>query len=326
MVLQIKQELNVKDFANFNVLTLNETESYQIYSHPFILSPDSITHSWYICLTFDILKPQYYGFFLHLIDKQFKKCIFAKLRFKAFNDKDEILYQNQSPIYYKFNKNIGHGPRNAIDRSKCNIKSIRKVCVEIELSREEIMISKGIEQHQSTADILKKNLSKFYENNKFTDVTIICGNHKFHVHKNILAGVSPVFQAMFESEMQEASSNIIQMTEVNPEAMKIFLKFLYADEIIIPIDIVEDVLDLGEKYNLKDLKYICELKLKDYIDVPKAVGFLIAADKYRLPIAKRRAMEFVKENLIDVMKSESWKNSMEHHFHLLEELMVILKS
>lgn len=44
------------------------------------------------------------------------------------------------------------------------------------LNREEPIISEDIEQYQSTANYLKTNLFKFYEQNKCTDVTIICGN------------------------------------------------------------------------------------------------------------------------------------------------------
>merc|ERR1711988_1069875 len=48
---------------------------------------------------------------------------------------------------------------------------------------------------------------------KFSDVKIVAGNEEFHCHRSILSGRSPVFEAMFQSDMVENKSRIVDMKD-----------------------------------------------------------------------------------------------------------------
>ena len=62
-------------------------------------------------------------------------------------------------------------------------------------------LSKNLHQDQMSQD-----LGFLYSNKDLSDVIIICGNKKFECHKIILSSRSPVFKAMFTSNMKEQNA------------------------------------------------------------------------------------------------------------------------
>lgn len=57
------------------------------------------------------------------------------------------------------------------------------------------------------------------------------------------------------------------------------------------MEILEDLLDIGEKYDLQELKHMCDLKIKAGFEVSNAVRFLIVSDKYRLVTARNSCID-----------------------------------
>ena len=70
-------------------------------------------------------------------------------------------------------------------------------------------------------------LVSLFDNDLFTDLTIKCGGEEFKAHKAVLACQSPVFRRMLESDMKEQRTNIIEISDVDPEVMSDLLAYLY---------------------------------------------------------------------------------------------------
>ena len=60
---------------------------------------------------------------------------------------------------------------------------------------------------------------------------IVAGNEEFHCHRNILSGRSPVFEAMFQSDMIENTSRIVYMKDIKPEVVREMLHYIYTGNI-----------------------------------------------------------------------------------------------
>ena len=61
----------------------------------------------------------------------------------------------------------------------------------------------------------------------FTDVELKVGNRTFHVHRAILSARSPVFAAMFVSDMDESHTGIVEIKDIDADVFERFLEFLY---------------------------------------------------------------------------------------------------
>ena len=69
---------------------------------------------------------------------------------------------------------------------------------------------------------------KTFGDKNFLDVKIVAGDEEFHCHRNILAGRSPVFKAMFLSEMIENTSRTVDIRDIRPEVAREMLQFIYS--------------------------------------------------------------------------------------------------
>ena len=55
----------------------------------------------------------------------------------------------------------------------------------------------------------------------------MCRDESFDAHKAILASQSPVLRKMFEVEMKEKHSNVIEIVDLDPSVVSDLLSFLY---------------------------------------------------------------------------------------------------
>ena len=67
---------------------------------------------------------------------------------------------------------------------------------------------------------------------QFSDVHLLVGDHhRLACHKNILAAQSPVFAAMFQSDMREARDGEVRIPDLSAETCQSMLRFIYTGEV-----------------------------------------------------------------------------------------------
>ncbi|RHZ57706.1 hypothetical protein Glove_384g30 [Diversispora epigaea] len=78
---------------------------------------------------------------------------------------------------------------------------------------------------------LSIDLQLLFNNPKYSDVTIICAKSvKLHCYRAILAARSEVFDRLLFNGMKESFEQEIKFPEINAQAMKIILEFLYTGD------------------------------------------------------------------------------------------------
>lgn len=312
MAFLVKYDWEINDCQD-----LSETKSFSLFSPSFIASPDEIVHRWRAWLRSDSNNPAKFQVLLILIEDDYQYRIHVKFNIKIF-DKNyiQLVEKSKGPIEMK---NIGNGSFNI---NRYGIDSIKKISFEMELGRKKGFGEKnGLEKGYVSSKVLGEDFLRFYGDKDSADITIFCGEREFNVHKHILMARSSVFNAMFKSDMIESTSKTICLHEIPPEAMTVFLQFLYSGAVTIPFEEIEHIIDLSEKYNLQDLKRFCISDIKKNTTVISAVKMLILADKYSLSDCKSQILRFIKKNLKDVRESEAWKTSMKNHVDLMGDIL-----
>jgi len=134
-------------------------------------------------------------------------------------------------------------------------------------------------------------------NNKLlTDCVLQCQGQDFHCHKFILASRSSVFQAMFTSNMVESNPDAnVQIEDLEKDAVRLMVKYLYTNRISVhELDIYAySLLPAAEKYDLRDLKFLCSKSLSKTLSVENCVQRLILADRYSTTDLKREVLDFI---------------------------------
>ena len=116
-----------------------------------------------------------------------------------------------------------------------------------------------------TSDFPSENSLKIYESALGLDIDIVIDEQTIKASKYILCRFSPVFEAMFTDEWKENKDNKIHITDIKFEVMQHLIRYLHGIQ--------------------------CD------VDVPTALGILMAADKYFISHVKQQLVDIVKPNI-----------------------------
>ncbi|TVU41001.1 hypothetical protein EJB05_14489, partial [Eragrostis curvula] len=152
---------------------------------------------------------------------------------------------------------------------------------------------------------LLADLGSLLETKEGADVDFeVCGE-LFAAHKLVRAARSPVFKADFFGPAKEESTSYIRIGEMNPEAFKALLHYMYTDTLpeTMPLNsreegavLAEGLLSAADRYELKELKLIIEDKMCKNIDVSTVLLMLALAEQHQCGKLKKMCLELVASN------------------------------
>lgn len=255
---------------------------------------------------------------------------------KVINDNNAIIYsikntntfERKDPILIADFINpeaygkMGWIPNNVITII-CTIK-IAIGCVNCDVQKQNID-AKLLNNRARVLDDLERML----ENKTLSDTTLVCCDKSYQVHRAILAARSPVFSAMFSNNMREKESNRVTIDDMEPEAIEELLRFIYVSKINKLATVSRGLLAAADKYDMKDLKDICEDFICNELTVENAAETLGFADLYGTDKLRSRVVQFIilhKELIIDTPGFNSLKSTKPHLLVDVFESMVIGQS
>ena len=170
---------------------------------------------------------------------------------------------------------------------------------------------------------MREQFGKIFGDKKFSDVKIVAENEEFHCHRNILAGRSPVFEAMFQSDMIENTSRIVDIKDIKPEVIREMLHFIYTgvtSKDDVTDEIGRDLLGAADQYQLDLLKNKCEEKLCFSLEISNSVKLLVMADLHQASKLRRMALRLVARNMDTIVDTDVYKDFTSRHPALALEI------
>jgi speckle-type POZ protein len=165
---------------------------------------------------------------------------------------------------------------------------------------------------------LHLHLGELLESRTGADVTFLVSGETFAAHKLVIAARSPVFMAEFFGHMREASAGRVVIKDMDPQAFKAMLQFIYTDtvpeldqELEAVAAMAQQLLVAADRYGLDRLKVICEGKLAGGITVETAATTLALAQQHNCSHLKAKCVEFMVSTpavLDSVVATEGYKH------------------
>ncbi len=171
--------------------------------------------------------------------------------------------------------------------------------------------------------------SAIENNEEFQDTTLIVGQEdskeEIKVNKFMLMARSPVFARMFQIDMIEKSTNIVEIPDVSPEVFKTVLSYIYTGQVnkFLSLEETISMMITAGKYNLDHLKGLCENRLPISLNITNAAHILAVAENLSCSKLKCEAIKFITQsNEIcgEVIKTEGWKEEIESR-ELVEDVL-----
>lgn len=166
-----------------------------------------------------------------------------------------------------------------------------------------------------------KDLYSLYRRERLTDTIIKCGETEFWVHKTVLASQSPVFLAMFEADMREARSGIVEVSGITSDVMSDLITYLYLGTAPNLRLLATELLDVADRYQLDRLFRMCEFELQNRMTSTSVITTLIQADLLDRAKLKKACLEFIRLNSATVFQIREWeriKNNTSLYLEVLE--------
>lgn len=143
---------------------------------------------------------------------------------------------------------------------------------------------------------------------KYHDVSFAVGNEKIPAHTEILSAQSMVFSSMFETDMLEKSSGIVNITDIEPSIFKLFIHYIYHGEVE-PSDL-EDIfklLSVADKYSVNSLMSVCRNIIMEKITPECFIDVLVRADYLNDQLLKKECVRYLQENKVQVVTAERFE-------------------
>jgi len=181
----------------------------------------------------------------------------------------------------------------------------------------------------------------------FSDLSFRVNDAEVHAHKVILAARCPYFQRMFEGNFKERDQSAFTVDDgTSTESFYAMLEFLYTGaETVVRSDTAVELLSLGDRFMIEDLKQLCESFLErtvaatyisligncedesdeDVVDAcNNTVGLLEVGDRYGARRLKRVCLEAMcssgEKNWRLVAKTATFAELRDHSPILMREL------
>ena len=137
-----------------------------------------------------------------------------------------------------------------------------------------------------------------YTNMERTDFTLVFDGQEVPCHKHVLAAASPVLRAMVENQHTEAITSKANF-ELSEEVGRACVRFIYTgklDESLLK-EHAPSFLELGEMYDLRELKDMAEGELMKRLDKKTMVTLLSIAEIFRAGELFEAALKMTKINI-----------------------------
>ena len=145
----------------------------------------------------------------------------------------------------------------------------------------------------------KDDMASLMQDGASSDVTLVAGGKELNAHKLILSARSPVFARMFQHNTRESITNTVTITDITAEVLEAMLQFVYTDDCAIlqkhtvSDTITRELLIAADKYQLEQLKTVCENELSKTLSIPTVAETLVYADMHNAQHLKQSCIRLI---------------------------------
>lgn len=167
---------------------------------------------------------------------------------------------------------------------------------------------------------LALDMSTIFESGKFADCTITCEGREFRCHKNILSARSQVFDAMFSHDMEENKNGKVDIIDLDADTVYDMIAYIYSEKVPDLEVKAAGLLSAAEKYDLQELKNMCEVSLCESIAMENVLDLLVLADLHRATSVRTLALKFIVDNSREVTAQSGWRDKLRNYPDIMGDI------
>lgn len=171
----------------------------------------------------------------------------------------------------------------------------------------------------ASAEDLVTDLRNLWDGGNRGDVVLRSGDTEFRAHGLVLAARSPVFDRMLATKMAEASSGVVEISDVSEGNLRRLCEFIYTgsvkdDSLWDDAEASGGLLQAAAKYEVHGLVRLCAAKVGTALTVDSVAEWLMLASQIgpQAEALKARCLRFTAVHLADVQGTAGWNRLMQN--------------
>ena len=162
--------------------------------------------------------------------------------------------------------------------------------------------TEGLSNLHNSYKTLSEHYDQLFLSKELSDIQIKCGDQTFDAHQLVLSARSPVFKTMLQTEMKEKKTGLIEIKDFDPNIIQEVLNYIYTGDLYssdeeLSSEIVEDIMEAADKYQLDILVEMCGDILLSTLEPENALDLLTVSDMYGAKGLKKYALDLVVRNM-----------------------------
>ena len=176
------------------------------------------------------------------------------------------------------------------------------------------------EVQQAGATKCLEDMEKIFNDGSFSDFTVKCQGREFMCHQAILAGRSSYFHNMLSHDMEEKEQKSVDIKDFTADIVKEMLLYIYTGKVGDLEENAAGLLAAAEKYDLQELKRMCEESLCCTMNTDNVLDMLVLADLNNADLVRTAALKLIVENGDQIVAVNGWSNKMKRYPELMSEM------
>ena len=176
------------------------------------------------------------------------------------------------------------------------------------------------EVQQAGATKCLEDLGNIFNDSSFSDFTVACQGREFMCHQAILAGRSTYFHKMLSHDMEEKEQKCVDIQDFTADIVKEMLLYIYTGKAGDLEENAAGLLAAAEKYDLQELKRMCEESLCSTMTTDNVLDMLVLADHNNADLVRTAALKLIVENGDQIVAVNGWSNKMKKYPELMSEM------
>ncbi|CAG5094040.1 Similar to spop: Speckle-type POZ protein (Xenopus tropicalis) [Cotesia congregata] len=154
---------------------------------------------------------------------------------------------------------------------------------------------------------LANDIQKLYCIGEGSDIVIKVEGREFKAHKVLLLARSSVFSVMLAQDNTFRQTSEILVPNVKADIFEKLLEFIYTDQVRELDEFAENLLEVAQKFQVKELKHICEVSLSQFLSAENALRTLTLAKRRNSQKLADYVINFITVNATEVFNSNEYK-------------------
>ncbi|XP_015763519.1 PREDICTED: kelch-like protein 5 isoform X2 [Acropora digitifera] len=151
-----------------------------------------------------------------------------------------------------------------------------------------------------------KKMNGFRKSSLLCDIVLVVKEKTIKAHRLVLAAFSDYFSAMFTSELSETGQAVVNLPDLDPQAVEALVQYAYTSHIEIRVDNVENLLSVSCILQIDEVKDACSEFMKHQLHPSNCLGIRAFAEGHGCNELYKIADAFTKERFVDVVKNQEF--------------------